>query len=55
MPIPIRHKIDSRKRKSFFAVESQLTNVDRLIEKYHIAAIPVINNSDKIHHCLNIQ
>ena len=51
--ISIRHKIDSRKGKPFFVVEGQLTNVDRLTEKYHIAAILVINNSDKIHHCLN--
>ena len=29
----IRHKIDNRKGKPFFAVEGQLTNVDRLTEK----------------------
>ena len=53
--ISIRHKIDSRKGKPFFVVEGQLTNVDRLTEKYHVTAIIVINNSDKIHHCLNVQ
>ena len=55
----IRIYIDSnktenrRKGKLFFTVEKQLTNVNRLTEKYHMAAI-VINNSDKIHHWLNI-
>ena len=29
----MRHKIDSRKGKPFFAVEGQFTNVDRLTEK----------------------
>ena len=31
----------------FFSVECQLTNVERLTEKYHMAAIVAINNSDK--------
>ena len=57
----IRIYIDSnktenrRKGKLFFAVECQLINLNRLTEKYHTAAIIVINNSDKCHHWLNRQ